>query len=61
MGSGTLNEFHRGLGGPVASDSLPPADVLAETIRDLGAAQICAEEDHHWYFVRAVKAAQPIF
>ena len=58
MSSRELNDFHRSLSGPVAADSLPPADLLAESLRDLGAVDICAEENHDWYFVRAVKAAK---
>jgi len=57
MGSAELNAFHRLLGGPVVSDTLPPAESLAQMLRHLKATVVAAEENPDWYFVQAVKAA----
>jgi demethylmenaquinone methyltransferase/2-methoxy-6-polyprenyl-1,4-benzoquinol methylase len=56
MGSNELNAFHSSLEGPVAVDFLPPAAVLAQMLKDLGAVEIEAEENSDWYFVRAEKS-----
>lgn len=56
MGSAELNAFHRSLGGPVANDTLPPAESLAQMLRQLKAPVVSAEESPDWYFVQAVKA-----
>ncbi len=55
MGSTSLNELHRDIGGVVADDHLPPADHLARLLRDLGAASVDAEDSSEGYFVRAKK------
>ena len=55
MGSRELNAFHESLGEPVAGDVLPPAETLADVLRNLGASEIVAEESPAWYFVRAEK------
>jgi SAM-dependent methyltransferase len=56
MGSRELNAFHGSLEGPVEVDFLPPAAVLAQMLKDLGAVAIEAEENSDWYFVRAEKS-----
>jgi SAM-dependent methyltransferase len=56
MGSRELNAFHGSLEGPVKVDFLPPAAVLAQMLKDLGAVAIEAEENSDWYFVRAEKS-----
>jgi ubiquinone/menaquinone biosynthesis C-methylase UbiE len=55
MGSRELNAFHGSLEGPVKVDFLPPAAVLAQMLKDLGAVAIEVEENSDWYFVRAEK------
>lgn len=56
MGSAELNAFHRSLGGPLASDTLPAAESLAQMFCQLGARVNCVEERPDWYFVQARKA-----
>jgi ubiquinone/menaquinone biosynthesis C-methylase UbiE len=56
MGSAELNALHLSLGEPLAHDILPPAESLAETLRQLDAVVVSAEERPDWYFVHAVKA-----
>jgi len=56
MGSAELNAFHRSFGGPVANDTLPPAESLAQMLRQLKATVVSAEESPDWYFVEAAKA-----
>ncbi len=58
MGSDQLNAFHASLGGPVASDYLPPAPRLAQALRLLGAARVTEEEGADWYLVRAEREAR---
>jgi len=40
----------------VSVDVLPPAAVVAQMLKDLGAVEIEAEENSDWYFVRAEKS-----
>ena len=56
MGSSELNAFHSSIEGPVSVDVLPPAAVVAQMLKDLGAVEIEAEENPDWYFVRAEKS-----
>jgi ubiquinone/menaquinone biosynthesis C-methylase UbiE len=56
MGSAELNALHRSCGGPVANDTLPPAESLAQMLRQLKATVIAAEESPDCYFVEAAKA-----
>jgi ubiquinone/menaquinone biosynthesis C-methylase UbiE len=56
MGSSELNTFHSGLPGPVSGDLLPSVETLAHMLRETGITEISAEENPHWYFLRAVKS-----
>jgi len=56
MGSVELNALHRSFEGPIANDTLPPAESLAQMLRQLKATVVSAEESPDWYFVQAAKA-----
>jgi ubiquinone/menaquinone biosynthesis C-methylase UbiE len=56
MGSAELNAFHHSMEEPLAHDILPPAESLAQTLRQLDATVVSSEERPDWYFVHAVKA-----
>jgi ubiquinone/menaquinone biosynthesis C-methylase UbiE len=56
MGSAELNALHHSLGEPIAHDTLPPAESLAQKLCQLGATVLAAEERPGWYFVQAMKA-----
>jgi ubiquinone/menaquinone biosynthesis C-methylase UbiE len=56
MGSAELNAFHHSMGEPLTHDTLPPVESLAQTLRQLGATVVLAEERPDWYFVQAIKA-----
>jgi predicted methyltransferase len=53
MDSATLNDFHAALGGPVSSDRIDAAAVLAARLGALGACVDAAEEEPGWYYVAA--------
>jgi ubiquinone/menaquinone biosynthesis C-methylase UbiE len=55
MGSAELNALHHSLGEPLAHDTLPPVESLAQSLRQLGATVVSAEERPDWYFAHAVK------
>jgi len=55
MGSQELNAFHNSLGEPLAGDTLPRAQDLAEMLHGLGTTGVHAEERPDWYLVRAEK------
>ena len=55
LGSAALNERHRGIGGPVANDQLPPAPDLVRLFDGLGSAATVAQDDAGGYYVRAEK------
>jgi SAM-dependent methyltransferase len=56
MDSAAVNALHASIGGPVAHDTLPPADVLSADLRGLGARTLRSEEDASHYLVLAEKS-----
>lgn len=58
MGSAQLNARHQSIGGPVAGDTLPPADALEQILHGLGAVAVEAEDVPERYFVRGEKGAR---
>lgn len=55
LGSRELNALHHGLGGPLAHDTLPGSEALAQMLRRWKARVPVAEERPDWYYVCAVK------
>jgi ubiquinone/menaquinone biosynthesis C-methylase UbiE len=56
MSSTELNAFHQSMGEPVARDHLPPAESLAQMLRQLEGTVVAAEDKPGWYFVEVQKA-----
>jgi ubiquinone/menaquinone biosynthesis C-methylase UbiE len=53
MDSAAVTALHASIGGPVARDTLPPADVLSAELRSLGGRTLRSEEDAGHYLVLA--------
>jgi ubiquinone/menaquinone biosynthesis C-methylase UbiE len=58
MGSAELNARHGEIGGPVAADTLPPAEWVASALESLGAARTEAQDRPEGYFVLAERGVQ---
>lgn len=56
MGSAAVNALHASIGGPVARDTLPSADLLSADLRSLGARTLKSEEDAGHYLVLVEKS-----
>jgi SAM-dependent methyltransferase len=56
MDSAAVNALHASIGGPVAHDRLPPAEVLSADLRSLGARALRSEEDPSHYLVLVEKS-----
>lgn len=58
MGSAELNARHREIGGPVAADTLLPAERVASFLEALGAARTEAQDRPDGYFVLAERGGR---
>lgn len=57
MDSAAVSALHASIGGPVARDTLPPADVLSAELGSLGARTLRSEEDASHYLVLVEKSS----